>query len=429
METTIFLSFLGTNNYLECYYKFDDETKICTKYTQIAVLQKLNNEVDDIFVFLTKDAKEKNWIGDGNLYGQLLKLGIPNEKIHPIDIPNGFDNRQLNEIFEIIVGKVTENAKLIIDVTHSFRSLPITFSSVLNYLKKVKNVQINHIYYGAFEVLGNPRDVDNVPLENRIAPMLDITYLSAIQDWSFAIDNFLKFGNITELKSLSSQAINPILRETAGKDETARTINYIISSLDELLSYIYACRSKDLLLFFNKDNGKIIRLINNLKTITENNNYLLPQLNEPFSKIKNKITSIYDENPIISTIKIVEWCIDFNWIQQGYTLLLENLITYLLSLLNEDYTKKENRNALSSAINIIYNSSPQETWKGDINKIKFYIDQKEIFEKFINDFVNLSDKRNDINHSGYRENSTDAKNISNLLKKNYQSIISLINSK
>lgn len=427
METTIFLSFLGTNEYRECYYKFDDETKICTKYTQIAILQKHNNEVDDIFVFLTKDAKEKNWIGDGNLYDQLLKLGIPNEKIHPIDIPNGFDNSQLNEIFEIIVGKVTENAKLIIDVTHSFRSLPITFSSVLNYLKKVKNVQINHIYYGAFEVLGNPRDVDNSPLENRIAPMLDITYLSAIQDWSFAIDNFLKFGNITELKSLSKQAINPILRETAGKDETARTINYIISSLDELLSYIYACRSKDLLLFFNKDKGKIRHLIDNLEKITISN-YLLPQLNEPFSKIKNKITSIYDENPIISTIKIVEWCIDFNWIQQGYTLLQENLITYLLSLLNEDYNRIENRKALSSAINIIYKSSPQETWEGDINKIKFYIDQKEIFEKFINDFVTLSDKRNDINHSGYRENPSDAKNISNLLKKNYQSIISLINS-
>lgn len=58
MNKTIFLSFLGTNNYLECIYQFPDNQSVQTKYTQIAVIQKHINEINELIFFLTEDAKK-----------------------------------------------------------------------------------------------------------------------------------------------------------------------------------------------------------------------------------------------------------------------------------------------------------------------------------------------------------------------------------
>jgi len=428
MEETIFLSFLGTNNYLECFYQFPESESVQTKYTQIAVIKKHKEVINHFIFFLTDEAKKENWEGDGKLKSELKKLNIDESIIKTIDIPNGFNNNELLEIFTKLVNNIPDNANLIIDVTHSFRSLPITLSSVLNYLKKVKNVQIVNIYYGAFEVLGNPRDVQNTPLDNRIAPMLDITYLSAIQDWTTAIDHFLKFGNISKLKQLSETTIKPVLIQSKGQDQLASKIRYIVNTLNDLLTSIYTCRSNTLLEIFSKNNNKskLDTLLEYLNFIL-NNNYLLPQLNEPFIRIKEKLESIYDKNPIIATIKTVQWCIDFNWIQQGYTLLQENLCSYIIKLFNKDFNNKEERESLTSALNIIFKKIPEQEWKGNKEMISFYFNQQDKLFEISELYCSLTDYRNDINHSGYRQNPRSVRDITEKLGKYYQKTLRTIN--
>jgi|YNPMSStandDraft_1061717.scaffolds.fasta_scaffold03077_3 CRISPR-associated Csx2 family protein len=428
MEETIFLSFLGTNNYLECFYQFPESESVQTKYTQIAVIKKHKEVINHFIFFLTDEAKKENWEGDGKLKSELKKLNIDESIIKTIDIPNGFNNNELLEIFTKLVNNIPDNANLIIDVTHSFRSLPITLSSVLNYLKKVKNVQIVNIYYGAFEVLGNPRDVQNTPLDNRIAPMLDITYLSAIQDWTTAIDHFLKFGNISKLKQLSETTIKPVLIQSKGQDQLASKIRYIVNTLNDLLTSIYTCRSNTLLEIFSKNNNKskLDTLLEYLNFIL-NNNYLLPQLNEPFIRIKEKLESIYDKNPIIATIKTVQWCIDFNWIQQGYTLLQENLCSYIIKLFNKDFNNKEERESLTSALNIIFKKIPEQEWKGNKEMISFYFNQQDKLFEISELYCSLTDYRNDINHSGYRQNPRSVRDITVKLSEYYQKTLRTIN--
>lgn len=422
MSKTLFLSFLGTNNYLDCIYQFPDNQSFQTKYTQIAVIQKHINEIEEYIFFLTEEAKNKNWIGDGNLKSELNKLNIDESKIKAIDIPNGFNNNELLNIFTELVNNIPDESNLIIDVTHSFRSLPITLSSVLEYLKKVKNVTIQHIYYGAFEVLGNPRDAQNIPINNRIAPILDITYLSAIQDWTTAIDHFLKFGNISKLKQLSETTIKPILAKTKGQDQFASKIRNIINTLDDLLIAIYTCRSKALLeiLSKNEDNkNKVDLLLDDLDYILDNN-YLLPQLNKPFEKIKEKINLINDNNPLITSIKIIQWCIDYNWIQQGYTLLQENLCSFIIDLHNKDFNIKDERECLSKALNIIVKSIPEKDWITDKKDfIRFYVDRKNSLKEIAELYSSLTEYRNDINHAGYRDNAKKSKDLVEKLYKLY----------
>lgn len=421
MSSTIFLSFLGTNNYMECIYLFNDSEQYQTRYTQIAIIRKHLSEFNEYLFFVTADARENNWDGEGCLKSELDKLKINQESIKRIDIPNGFKNGELLEIFNKLVSSIPENSKLVIDVTHSFRSLPLTLGSVLEYLKKVKNTEVVHIYYGAFEVLGNPRDVVSKPVDTRIAPVLDLTYLSAIQDWTSAIEHFLKFGNITKLKELSEKAIKPILRETQGNDDVAKELRFIVETLDKLLSAVYTCRSK--LIFEELGEGKIEKLIQSIETIIAKN-YLLPQLNEPFKKIiKGKLTTVRTDNLFLAAINFVKWCIDFNWIQQGYTLLQENLCSYILDkYFEKDYNKKEERESLSSALKIINENIAEDCWRGNKDLIRFYVDRKDEIINIAKIYHELTEYRNDLNHAGYRPNSKKESDIRQKLDSFYQEV-------
>ncbi len=417
-----FLSFLGTNNYLGCIYQFPDNQHFQTKYTQIAVIKKHYNEINKFLFFLTEDAKKNNWDGEGKLKDELDKLKI--NEVKTIDIPNGFDNNQLLYIFTLLVQNIENEATLIIDVTHSFRSLPITLSSVLEYLKKVKNVTIKYIYYGAFEVLGNPRDVEKKPVEERIAPILDITYLSAINDWTSAIDYFLEYGNIDKLKDLSHTAIKPILIETQGKDEVATAIRYVINILDKLLNALYTCRIGEIFDVIGKFND-LNESLN--KVINKEDNAILPQIVEPFKRIQEKLQILNgDEDITFKSIKLVKWCIDYNWIQQGFTLLQENLISYVLIKNKKDYFEKQERESLSSAFNIIKNNIPECKWKGDIDKIRNCTENFVLVKELAVIYNDLSDYRNDINHGGYRQNSRKADDLKQKLNYFYERTLEIL---
>lgn len=417
MSSTIFLSFLGTSKYLECIYQFDEKVQFKTKYTQIAIIRKHISEINEYLFFVTGDARTRNWEGEEKLRWELEKLGIKHNTIKKIDIPNGFDSDELLAIFHGLVSNIPENSKLIIDVTHSFRSLPLMLGSVLEYLKKVKNTEVIRIYYGAFEVLGNPQEVQKISVDRRIARMLDLTYLSAIQDWTSSIEHFLKFGNTSQLKHLSKRAINPILSKTQGKDEVAKEIRFIVETIDKLLSAVYTCRSKLIFEYLEKIKG----LVQSIDTIIKDN-YLLPQLNEPFLKIKSKLENVKTDNSFFSIIMLVGWCIDFNWIQQGYTLLQENVCSYIIDNFGKDYNNLEERQSLSSALKIIEENIAEDRWRGNRELIRFYVDRKDKIISIAKIYNELSEYRNDLNHAGYRSNVKKESDIREKLSSFFQKV-------
>lgn len=407
----ILISFLGTTNYLECYYKFNEQEKFLAKYTQIAIASRYHNQLDKIVIFLTKDAKSKNWEIEGGLKEQLERL-IDAEKIKSYDIPDGVSEDELKEILKIIDNAIDNEAIIIIDATHSFRSLPLNLSAIINYLKITKNIKVEAIYYGAFEKLGNPRDNEKLQPAERLVPMLDLTFLSSLQDWTLAINNFLKFGNVTLLSKLSKDSIYPILKESKGQNEFANILRDVIEQLEKLVSYIYTCRIKDLLKF-DYQNLKIN--VNKLTT----DELLIFQLKKPFVRLKEQLDSLSDD-PFLNVILLVKWCIDYKWIQQGYTLLQEGFITYVLQKNNIDYLNTNIRSAISEKL--IHNNIITEITEEEINKItSIDIDQ---FSNVYKSFANL---RNDINHGGTRENAASFESLKSNLLKNCDDIISLLN--
>ena len=70
MARKVFISFLGSNNYLETYYSFEGKkSEHPVRFIQEDLVKRLCNEWtkdDRILIFCTDDSKTKNWLNDGH---------------------------------------------------------------------------------------------------------------------------------------------------------------------------------------------------------------------------------------------------------------------------------------------------------------------------------------------------------------------------
>lgn len=169
---------------------------------------------DKMLVFVTKKAKEITW--------PLLE-DLNDERIIPIDIPTGNTTAELWELFGIILGQVEEGDCVIFDITQGLRSTPFLMFLFASFLKIARNVRIEAIYYGAFE-LGNPRE--GIP-----APVFDLSEFVEMLDWLTATDRFITTGDGQALTALLREKLPPGLQ--MGKDISARALGKDLRSAAE----------------------------------------------------------------------------------------------------------------------------------------------------------------------------------------------------
>jgi CRISPR-associated DxTHG motif protein len=96
------------------------------------------------------------------------------DKLNTIVINEGLTEQDLWGIFQEVTGVVSNNSRVVFDITHSFRSLPFLVFIATAYLRQVRNVKVEKIVYGAFEA----RDKET----NR-APVFDLTPFVSLLDW------------------------------------------------------------------------------------------------------------------------------------------------------------------------------------------------------------------------------------------------------
>ncbi len=240
----VYLSFLGTNDYLPCTYHFNNKETREVRFVQEATIsmncQDWSSE-DRILIFTTSEAFERNWLDNGHLINgekqqreglaqrlKKLNLEVP---IRNVLIPEGKSEAEIWKIFEILFDNIQTNEKIVFDITHSFRSIPMLAMVVLNYGKVIKGINILGIYYGAFEVLGSLKEAGKIPLEDRRVPLFDLTPFDNLLDWSLAIDRFLGSGDAIPIYELAKKEVSPLLRKSEGKDELAGVIKNLADTL------------------------------------------------------------------------------------------------------------------------------------------------------------------------------------------------------
>ncbi len=421
----VFMSFLGTNPYVEAHYRLGENISALTPFVQEALISffcKDWDTQDRLVFFLTPEAREKNWKDGGNftegLETRLRKLGL-SAKIEPVPFAEGYSEEEIRQNFLTVVDHLQEGDEVIFDITHSFRSLPMLNLVALSYARVLKKISILGIYYGAFEVLGYPQEVQKkVPAEERIAPVFDLTSYALLLDWSFAVEEFVRYGLAERLYDLVQGEIRPILKETRGQDTKAASLRSIAQGLKKLALNIYTSRCQAI---------ENIRLSSDFSAEIPMDDFL-PPFAPLMKSIKDKVAPFFTEDPWGKALAAAEWCLEHHLVQQGYTILEEATITEVCRLagLKEIFNEK-NRKFVSSLLMMTAQKKPPEEWQGELGRRReeaLALQEKwgKPLQKLARAFDPLVNIRNDINHCGCRQGPKSAGDLLKELKEHYQAI-------
>ena len=429
-----FISILGTNKYQKSRYKLNGEepSDVVTFVQEYLVYRfaKEWNDEDEIRIYLTDKARETNWFdnkkinNDEKLMRKLQQLKIK-AKIKDISIPVGSSENEIWEIFLTIYNSFRDNEKVIIDVTHSFRYLPMLLVTLLSYAKIMKKIDIMGIYYGAFEALGDIDTVKNIPENDRIAPVFNLKSFSDLQTWTIAVNNFIENGITNDLEKLTKKEISDLYRYNIERNkQVIDNLGKYVRNINSIFKNIQFCRGDDIIKY---DYEKVNNIYKNIKC--ELKDVTIKPLIPLLDKIDQKINE-FSTNNVLNGFIAVDWCYEHNLIQQGITILQETILSLIAQAENKDYLDNKYRELISSALNIKCRGINEHEWDEDAKKS--YKEVKELLEnsilnKIYNEYGQLTELRNDINHCGFRNNKLKSDKIKENFKKIYNNIKNKIN--
>jgi len=429
--SNVLVTFLGIQDYLPCNYLLNGKKVSNVRFIQEAIASLFCTgwtEEDRIVIFLTKDARERNWVDNGHTDrdGKLLQReGLKHRlellelraNIVPKDVLNGESEDEVWAIFDKVFNQINDGDEVIFDITHGFRSLPMLAIIILNYARVLKNIKINGVYYGAFESLGSISDAKKIDVKERDAPIFNLTPFIHLFNWTGAVNDFLTFGDAKDIRMLTNEETTPILKATRGKDESAQNLKKLTSQLEGFTELIQTSRGLSVIRDFD---------FNNLRDlISSNKESILKPINPLLDKISDKIKG-FNNNDIVNGYAAVEWCIEHNLIQQGYTILQETMISKMVAkhFGEDEITNRDKRELFSHAITIKNRRIPKKDWKElakknepDVLKIMCDLD-----DGFVKLYDPVSQDRNDINHAAFGDNPSKPKDLKRRLKKYYDKL-------
>lgn len=409
--SNVYISFLGTNDYLECTYQYEDADPVKNiRFVQEATLKTFCSEWtpdDRIFIFTTGEACKKNWLDNGHIdretKGPLPRTGLENRIrglglaacIEKIDIPEGKSKDEIWQIFNNVYDRLNPGDEVVFDITHSFRSIPMLAIVVLNYAKVIKKISLKGVYYGAFEVLGPLEVAKNIPPEKRLVPILNLTPFDLLMEWSFAIDRFLGSGDAGPVSDLAMGSVAQILNDTKGRDETAKAIRSLGKGLVSFSKVLATCRGPQI----SKVSRNLTKQINKCDKLS-----LPPAFLPLFNLLKEEIAH-FKGSDIDDGIQAARWCLDHNLIQQAYTILQETLFSHMLLSTQGDMNDLIGRDIASQAIKIHMEELSEDEWHfpAEANKetTRKFLEFLRTTPGLVKAMRDLTQFRNDLNHAGY----------------------------
>lgn len=268
MARKVLISFLGTGprgdndlaqrQYREATYRFQDqengEESLSTRFVARAVTKHFG--IDNLIIIGTVKSMweevyhsfaQERGVLDEDVWFQIDEachdampdspLLIPCQKeieqaiggdTHLIPIRYGLTEQEIDENSAIILGVeqfLQPDDEIYVDVTHSFRSLPIMLMNTLIYLQNVssKRLKIKHILYGMLEMQS----------ELGYAPVVELGSIMRMNEWITAAYAFSEFGNAYQLAELMEQS---------GDGSTAG----VLKSFSDMMNLNYLARIKNM---------------------------------------------------------------------------------------------------------------------------------------------------------------------------------------
>jgi CRISPR-associated DxTHG motif protein len=113
-------------------------------------------EEDRVVIFTTEKAFQANWLDNGHIDQKtgtpkkrngleqcIAALGLKCEVVNT-SIPDGRNEMEIWKLFRIFEKQIPSDSEVYVDITHSFRSLPMLAMVALNYAKITKKISIGY---------------------------------------------------------------------------------------------------------------------------------------------------------------------------------------------------------------------------------------------------------------------------------------------
>ena len=376
---TVALSIIGTSDYEEAVYELRNK-QINTPYIQKA-LHSFAPDIHKHYIFGTKEAKNKHW----------QKLSLLSNLFEFTEIPEGKQDSEFWETYNIIRNKIPSGVPLIIDVTHGYRVQPIIMLSVVQYLSNVKGNTIDLVIYGSFKKGAE------------INPVFDITPFFELGEWSAAVAPALHHNNFAPLAYLLADKQNKSYSSENSNAIKLKYVKQLGSTLEDFFRFIKLNRIREAIRAADLLKNKLGEMDNEIKATPS-----LTPLKDIIERLSHTVSSVAMELPkrntdlqnhpitkeeLLIQLKLIKIVIESGSILQAMEMAVEWVLTVLTFSNGKNvYSEKDRENA-------------KYFLRGIIEKQKFNTQLTSDEQKYGNIaalFKDLGELRNDLSHCGWR---------------------------
>lgn len=410
MSRNVLLTFLGATPYKKCHY-FLDEQNVSgeVRFVQEALGQLVCRSwgpEDVAYVFLTKDAQLQNWEGGryandpadtAGLKEKLANLGLQCRIQAVEELTDGFTEADIWLNFQRIFNCLEAGDKVWLDITNAFRSIPLFTSVLVHYARFLKHIDLQAVYYGAFDVLGPAYNIDErIPnVQERRVPLLNLANVIALQHWTSAANDFLNHGNSKALSRLADQA----------------GFSNMAQALERVTLAFAVSRGREIM------QGEIFRNLQEEITRSQEALEQIAPMQPLLEHVKSAFSGFADDS-MLNGIAAARWCLEHKLIQQGITILRETIISMVCrqgSLNESEYSN--NRRHVELAFSCYGRDMDDWHTKGVPHERINAMMDIPVFQLLANVYLNLSHKyRNDINHGGFLDGAKPAPDFERILE-------------
>ncbi|MGI6616105.1 MAG: TIGR02221 family CRISPR-associated protein [Dethiobacteria bacterium] len=345
------LSFIAPTDYkLACYYwGYGDSDFEYTTDLFPEVLPKLF-PLTKLILFVTEEAaRHKNCCRLEKKLGNLLKT---------VPIPLGKSEGELWDIFSIVAKQVPPEAALFVDITHAFRSLPLIVFNVASYLRRIKNVSVERIVYGNFEV----RDSTFTPPK---VPIFDLTSTVDLQDWLHGIDAFQCRGDAGELADSLSRTQDRLYQTRITGTKTTglpQNLKYTAAQLQNFSEALRLLRPLDAASHAAKVHGLLEKVQEEASLWAKPFADILHDLEKDIDPLQNEDPYALNMKNLDAQLALINYYAERDLIVQTILLAREWLVSVLMlrTKRHKNWRNRNARNAVERELGLVSKSTVQK---------------------------------------------------------------------
>ncbi len=408
------LSFLGIGDYKEATYVWQGADKVDEHPTHLfpeAVFRIFKPK--KLVVFVTSQAREHK-----NFKTLRERLG---DDVLPVDIPEGKSEAELWQIFEKCAEVVSDGDKVLLDITHAFRSLPLIVFAVAAYLRRTKGVTICHIVYGAFDA----RDQQNR------APIFDLTPLLDLLDWLSGAEFLLRRSDAILLAERLKQ-----IHQTAWQQRTSADLPTQLQSLDNALvnfsQALHLARPRDVMSCAYRLCDLLEKVTPEIERWAKPFGVILEKVRAEAEKLAHDAPDRLDAENLRKQLTLIEHFVEKGLFVQAILLAREWVVSWVAlqhckgqnrkgAWLNRDYREKELERALGAA------AQQLRSKEGAPTELPEWFEKMPQWQEVARLWNWLGQLRNDVAHCGFREDAAEISSIQQRAKEISKRLQALLN--